>query len=157
MPPEESLYPVDWLRIAQKDLGRVSRLLEVQDPEAAGFFLQQAVEKFLKAFLLSRGWKLDRIHDLEALLNAALVYDPTLEPCRPACQKITGFYMVERYPLIAEAGLTEDDVRSSLAQVSGLIERLRAGIPAQQHRQNAQKSEGTGDRQTDKKVDPPDP
>jgi hypothetical protein len=33
------------------------------------------LEKFLKAFLLSRGWELERIHDLEALLNAALVYD----------------------------------------------------------------------------------
>jgi len=54
MPREESLYPADWLRIAEKDLGRARHLLDVQDPEAAGFFLQQATEKFLKAFLLSR-------------------------------------------------------------------------------------------------------
>ena len=56
MPLEESLYPADWLRIAEKDLGRVEQLLDIQDPEAAGFYLQQAVEKFLKAFLLSKGW-----------------------------------------------------------------------------------------------------
>lgn len=55
---EESFYPADWLRIAEKDLGRVERLLSIQDPEAAGFYLQQAVEKFLKAFLLSKGWQL---------------------------------------------------------------------------------------------------
>ena len=72
MPPEESLYPADWLRIAQKGLIRVERLLTVRDHEAAGFYLQQAVEKFLKAFLLFKGWKLERIHDLEALLNRAL-------------------------------------------------------------------------------------
>jgi len=77
MPREESLYPTDWLRIAEKDLGRTGHLLSMQDPEAAGFYLQQAVEKFLKAFLLSKGWKLERIHDLEALLNAALAYDPS--------------------------------------------------------------------------------
>ena len=76
MPREESLYPADWLRIAEKDPGRVEHLLDVHDPEAAGFFLQQAVEKFLKAFLLSKGWELERIHDLEVLLNEALVYDP---------------------------------------------------------------------------------
>jgi HEPN domain-containing protein len=69
MPGEESLYPKDWLRIAEKDLGRVEHLLETQDPEAAGFYLQQAVEKFLKAFLLFKGWKLERIHDLESLLK----------------------------------------------------------------------------------------
>ena len=125
MPGEESLYPADWLRIADKDLERVEHLLSVQDAEAAGFFLQQAVEKFLKAFLLSRGWKLERIHDLEALLNAALAYDSSLERFRSVCQKITGFYFVERYPFVTEAGLTEGDVRGSLKQVKELIEKLR--------------------------------
>ena len=128
MPPKESQYPADWLRIAEKDLGRVEHLLDTQDAEAAGFFLQQAIEKFLKAFLISKGWKLERIHDLEALLNAALAYDPSLEPFRSACQKITGFYLVERYPFITEAGLTEDDVRNSLIQVKALIEKLRVKI-----------------------------
>lgn len=42
MPHEESFYPGDWLRIAERDLGRVDHLLNVQDPEATGFFLQQA-------------------------------------------------------------------------------------------------------------------
>jgi HEPN domain-containing protein len=125
---EESFYPADWLRIAERDLARVDHLLDVQDPEAAGFFLQQAMEKFLKAFLISKGWKLERIHDLEVLLNAALAYDPLLEQFRSACQKITGFYLVERYPFIVEAGLTEDDVRTSLAQVGVLVDKLRAGI-----------------------------
>jgi len=128
MPREESLYPADWLRIAEKDLGRVEHLLDVHDPEAAGFFLQQAMEKFLKAFLLSKGWELERIHDLEVLLNEALAYDPSLEPFCAVCQKATGFYLVERYPFITEAGLTGDDVRNSLKQVNGLIERLRMGI-----------------------------
>lgn len=127
MAREESLYPADWLRIAEKDLARAKHLLAIQDAEAGGFFLQQAVEKFLKAFLLSKGWKLERIHDLEVLLNAALAYDPSLEQFRPACQKITGFYFVERYPFIIEASLTEDDVRGALEEVTGLIEKLRNG------------------------------
>ena len=128
MPREESLYPADWIRIAEKDLSRVKRLLDDQDPEGAGFHLQQAVEKFLKAFLLSKGWRLQRIHDLEALLNSALVFDPSLESFREACQRITDFYIVERYPLIIEAGLTEKDVSNALHQVNGLIEKLRAGM-----------------------------
>lgn len=125
MPREESLYPADWLRIADRDLRRADHLLDVHDAEAAGFYLQQAVEKFLKAFLLSKRWKLERIHDLEALLNDALAYDPSLEEFRPVCQKITAFYLVERYPFVTEVGLTEDDVRSSLEQAKRLIERLR--------------------------------
>jgi HEPN domain-containing protein len=125
---EESLYPADWLRIAEKDLARVDHLLDVHDPEAAGFFLQQTVEKFLKAFLLSKGWELERIHDLEALLNDTLAYDPSLEPFREVCQKITDFYSVERYPFITKSGITENDVRNALEQVKGLIEKLRANL-----------------------------
>ncbi len=128
MHPEESLYPEDWIAIAEKDLRRVEDLLGLQDPEAAGFFLQQAIEKFLKAFLLSKGWKLERIHDLEALLNRALRLEPALEPYRQACQKIAAYYLIERYPFITETGLSEDDVRDSLEQVRGLVEIVRRGV-----------------------------
>jgi hypothetical protein len=68
------------------------------------------------------------VHDLEALLNAALQYDPSLEPYRSVCQKTTGFYLVERYPFITESGLTEEDVRDSLRQIEPRIEKLRAEI-----------------------------
>lgn len=131
MPGEESLYPGDWLRIAEKDLQRVPRLLSADDPEAAGFYLQQAVEKFFKAFLLSKGWRLRRIHSLDALLDDALKYDSSLKDFRPVCQKISGFYFLERYPLALEVSLTEEDVRSSLSKVKGLIEKLRAVVEGQ--------------------------
>ena len=55
MQHKESSYSEDWLRIAEKDLDRVKRSLRDGDTEAAGFFLQQSLEKFLKAFLLSKG------------------------------------------------------------------------------------------------------
>jgi len=90
MPPEESTYPRDWLAIAERDLGRVARCLRDKDPEAARFFLQQALEKFQKAFLLSKGWRPRRIHDLEALLDAAVEHDPDLERFRLVCQRVTG-------------------------------------------------------------------
>ena len=125
---DESRYPADWLRVAEKDLSRVEHLLSVHDAEAAGFYLQQAVEKFLKAFLLSKGWKLERIHDLEALLNRALGHDASLEPFRAVCQHVTGFYVMERYPAMTDEGLTDEDIRQALAQVKALIETLRSGV-----------------------------
>ena len=125
MPPDESLYPDDWLRIAEKDLARAERSLGDADPELAAFCLQQSVEKFLKAFLLARGWQLRRIHDLEALLDDAVTHDPALERFRIACQKVTKYYMVERYPLTFGVGLTEAEVRDSLGAVHELIDRLR--------------------------------
>jgi HEPN domain-containing protein len=79
MTSEESRYPADWLRVAERDWRRVDRLLQAGDAELAGFCLQQALEKFFKAFLLFNGWGLHRVHDREVLLNAALAYDSSLK------------------------------------------------------------------------------
>ena len=89
------------------------------------------MEKFLKAFLLSKGWRLERIHDLEALLNRALHYEPSLEPFRAACQKISGFYVVDRYPTITEDELSEEDVRHVVERVQGLIEIIKTKMTRQ--------------------------
>lgn len=126
---EESLYPGDWLRIAARDLTRVENLLMLYDAEGAAFYLQQAVEKFLKAFLLSKGWALQRIHDLEALLNVALRYDSSLERFRNSCREITMYYIVDRYPSVTDFGLTEEKVLASLNNVRELVELLRAQTP----------------------------
>lgn len=45
MPREESRYPDDWLRIAEKDLTRTERSLDDEDPELAGFCLQQPIQE----------------------------------------------------------------------------------------------------------------
>lgn len=128
MSPEESHYPTDWLRVAEKDWRRAEQLLAMHDPELAGFCLQQAIEKFLKAYLLSHGWQLRRIHNLDALLDDAIIYDPSLEDYRSVCQKITAFYFAERYPFFTQAGITEEDIRTSLDQVSPLVERLQTAV-----------------------------
>lgn len=125
MPPKDSLYPQDWFRLAARDFKRAEHLLNVDDPEGAGYHLQQAVEKYLKGFLLSKGWKLKRIHDLEVLLNDALKYEKTLEKYRSLCQKITGYYMIDRYPLPAAPTLTKGEVQESVAEAEQFIQRLK--------------------------------
>jgi len=125
MPHEESLYPPHWLRVAEKDLDRVRRMLEDADADAAGFYLQQAVEKTLKAYLLSQSWALRRIHDLDALLSDVVRYLPECEVYRPVCQRITDFYLVDRYPFMLDSGLDLDDVNTALSAVQPLFETIR--------------------------------
>ena len=125
MPPKDSLYPQDWFRLAARDFKRAEHLLNVDDPEGAGYHLQQAVEKYLKGFLLSKGWKLKRIHDLEVLLNDALKYEKALEKYRSLCQKISGYYMIDRYPLPAAPTLTKEEVQESVAEAEQFIQRLK--------------------------------
>ncbi|HID43137.1 MAG TPA: HEPN domain-containing protein [Archaeoglobaceae archaeon] len=59
-PGENFQFIEDWKKIARNDWQRVRRNLRDRDAIAAGFFLQQCLEKFLKAFLLAHGWKLKK-------------------------------------------------------------------------------------------------
>jgi HEPN domain-containing protein len=70
---------VEWLKVARNDWRRVGRNLKEDDVIAAGFFLQQSIEKYLKAFLIKHGWKLKKIHRLDALLDEAVKYKPPLK------------------------------------------------------------------------------
>lgn len=122
--PHESFYPQDWLQLAEKDLERVHLLISIDDPTLAGFCLQQAIEKFLKAFLLSNGWKLRRIHDLEDLLEDAKEYSQSMINFLPACQRISAFYFLVRYPSY-DAGINKKDVCEALNSVLGLVDLIR--------------------------------
>jgi len=125
MPPEESRYPKDWLKVDERDWRRMGQALNDGDAEEAGFWLQQAVEKYLKAYLLSKGWVLRKIHDLEILLNEAVVHMPAFGQYGIVCQRISGYYLTERYPFVDSPGLKLDEVSGSRDGVKGLVESIR--------------------------------
>lgn len=129
----ESVYPQDWLRIAAEDFKRVSRRLEEGDIDDAAFRLQQAIEKYLKGYLLARGWKLKRIHDVESLLTAAVRHDRALERYRSLCQQVAGYYIIERYPMFEE-GPSLDEVRGAYEEAKALVRHLRAQPPRARRR-----------------------
>jgi len=120
----ESLGLEDWLKIARKDWERAKRNLEDEDPEAAGFFLQQSVEKYLKAFLLQHGWKLKKIHELDALLDEAIAYEPTLQTFYKFCERITGYYFADRYPPLGALEITCEDIKKDLIEAKKFIKEI---------------------------------
>ncbi len=134
MRPEDSSLPADWLRIADKDLRRARLLMEHEDADGAGFYLQQAVEKYLKALLLANGCKLRRTHDLEALLNEALQFDGRLESHRDLCLELSAFYFAERYPLMAEEVISLSAVRRAEAGVLPMIDLIKVKLQEMQGR-----------------------
>jgi HEPN domain-containing protein len=125
MPLEESQYPRDWLKVAEKDWRRMGRALDDRDADESGFWLQQSVEKYLKAYLLSKGWVLRKIHDLEVLLNEAAAYKPAFGRYASACGKKSGYHLRERYPFVDSSALTLDEVAGSRDEVTGLVELIR--------------------------------
>lgn len=71
MPPEESQYPRDWLRVAGKDWRRMSQALDDGDAEEAGFWLQQAMDSPLLTLEEVSGSR-DEIVELVELIRPGL-------------------------------------------------------------------------------------
>ncbi len=126
MPARESLYSDDWFRIAAQDLERVGKRLAEGDNEDAAFHLQQAVEKYLKGFLLSHGWALKRTHDASALLTEAVRYERRLERFRSLCRQVSSYYLIERYPILEEEPETSE-LRAAYRAAQTLARALMSG------------------------------
>lgn len=125
MKSRESLLPKDWFRKGDLDMRRSEILLANDDPEGAAFHLQQAIEKYLKGYLISNGWKLQRIHDLEDLLDYALDYNKEFEKYRSLCQELTEYYIEERYPLLISSGLSKDEVSLRAEKAKEFILKIK--------------------------------
>jgi HEPN domain-containing protein len=124
MESKESLMAEDWFEKADKDLKRVDILLEANDDEGAGFHLQQAAEKYLKDYLLGKGWPLKRTHDLEDLLNDALTYDAHFESFREARRFVTEYYIEERYPFPASPPPSREELMKSIAGIKRMADYI---------------------------------
>jgi HEPN domain-containing protein len=142
MPGKESLVPHDWFRKADADVQTVEILLaHGGNLEVAAMHIQQTVEKYLKGYLLSTGWELDRIHDLPALLDEAVTRNAAFDQFREFCETVNAFYFEARYPFMVEPP-PEEEVRNFLEQTKQFIEFVLAELSgSQQQLKNPDESE----------------
>lgn len=89
-----------WLRKAEHDLLNIENNLAAKDIpwDTVCFHAQQAAEKILKAFLVSRGCDLSKTHDLVALLTRCVECDAGLTALESDCRKLTSYGVAARYP-----------------------------------------------------------
>jgi HEPN domain-containing protein len=89
-----------WIQKADGDLKVAKRELETDDPvlDAVCFHLQQAVEKYLKAFLTKFSEKIKRTHNLEFLIEQCIQIDEDFVRYEEKFDQIAGCGVEIRYP-----------------------------------------------------------
>lgn len=89
-----------WLRKADGDLKVARRELQAEDSvlEAVCFHLQQAVEKYIKAFLSKYSDKIKRTHNLEFLIEQCVHIDEEFKKYEEKFDQIAGCGVEVRYP-----------------------------------------------------------
>ena len=118
-------HPQDWLRSARSRLHSSDLLYAIEGAsESVIELLQEATERFLKAYLISCGWKLRKIHDLGALVAEAVDHDSQFSVFEDFADNLTDQFWAQHYPGgdLDEVGHDYPALRQSLCQLVALIE-----------------------------------
>jgi HEPN domain-containing protein len=91
-------------------------------PEVVCFHCQQCAEKYLKAFLVSRGMPFPKTHDLIALKNLCAEQDSDFERIHDWLESLEGYDVAIRYP--GETA-TIEDAREALAAMKEMRRFVR--------------------------------
>jgi len=119
----------EWLERGKHDL-EVARFLLIKEEysDVVLFHIHQAVEKYLKGFLISRDWKLKKIHDLELLVTEAMFFNDEFQKYLDLGRKLTAFYYEERYPPGPITYYSKEEIEEILGIADEIIKELKERI-----------------------------
>jgi HEPN domain-containing protein len=91
----------DWVRKAEGDFLTASRELSFADPvtDTVCFHCQQAVEKYLKAYLIHLDAEFPYTHELGDLVALVAQLDPAVGEFAEAADALTDYAVEVRYPV----------------------------------------------------------
>lgn len=92
---------LEWVEKAEEDYlsaQREFRARKFPNYNATCFFIQQCIEKYLKARLQEADIPFGKTHDLAELLDLLAPVEPLWTPFRPILRPITAFAVEFRYP-----------------------------------------------------------
>lgn len=105
-----------WLAKASRDLRTAKALMSARPAflDAAAFFCQQSIEKSLKAYLLAKGKRIKKIHDLIALHAEAMSVDFGMNLPARRLATLSKYAVEFRYPGGSLKKLTRKTLLSAL-------------------------------------------
>lgn len=122
---DNKILAKEWFQKAKHDLDVVNDVLKgSRHPDVAGVLLQQSIEKYLKGYLISKGWELKKTHDLKKLLDKAVKYNPAFNEYYDLLDILTEYYFEEKYPL-GETEVTLEDIKKNLKDAKKLINFIK--------------------------------
>ncbi len=91
---------IEWLKFANENFSVAEHELERDDAacNTICFLCQEAAEKYLKSYLISKGWELKRTHDIVELLEYCSDYDNGFDQLVEAGRILNDYIVEGRYP-----------------------------------------------------------
>lgn len=118
----------EWIEKAEADFvsaGREYRARHRPNFDAACFFAQQCIEKYLKGRLTEAGKPIPKTHDLSVLLDLVVTIEPLWEAARSRIETLTSYAVLFRYP---GESATRALAKTALADVRWVRSMVRASM-----------------------------
>lgn len=91
--------PADWFEMGEDRLRGCDSLWKHEGLTLLGIEgLQEAVERYLKGYLVAKGWKLVKTHDLERLVKEAAGFDSAFARFHDLADELTADFFAQHYP-----------------------------------------------------------
>ena len=122
----------EWFEAADRDLSDAILLgKEGGHPETICFHCHQAVEKYLKGFLVLNDQDIKdefKIHDLSRLLGYCAKFKPDLGELKDGCETLNKYYLQSRYPSYALQDYSDKAVKQALEFAGEVKEKILASL-----------------------------
>jgi HEPN domain-containing protein len=119
----------EWFERGARDIETAQLIFDERGyTDAIAYHIQQALEKYMKGYLVLHGKKPPRIHELNTLLNHILTIDESLADFLDLCEKASRYYFEERYPPGPPADYSYEEIESDLNQAWSMIKIIRAKV-----------------------------
>lgn len=120
----------EWIELGDQDLNSAIFLMDMRPMplEVIGFHCQQALEKYLKAYLVQNDNEPEKTHDLMYLLQQCIMYDSSFNGISVHCAKLAEYSVKTRYPYPGKIDETSvrKGVELSVEALAFIKNKLRA-------------------------------
>lgn len=118
--------PADWFYFAKDRLKVADLAWNAEGLTPSGVeLLQEAAERFLKGYLLAKGWRLAKTHDLLHLISEAERFNPAFRRFKSFATKLTEDFFAQHYPGadLTKVGREYPQLRTELGEIIDLVKQ----------------------------------
>ena len=116
----------EWFERGRHDIETAQLLYDERGhTDSIAYHIQQAVEKYLKGYLVFHGRKPPRIRDLDTLLNHITAFDDSFNDFLELCEKASRYYIEDRYPPVPVVEYEYNEIKTDLDKAWRLIRKVR--------------------------------
>lgn len=117
----------EWFERGRHDIETAQLLYDERGyTDSIAYHIQQAIEKYLKGYLVFNGKKPPKIHELDTLLNHVLNFDNSLNRFLELCEKASRYYIEDRYPPGPIVEYEYNEIKADLDNAWELIRKVLA-------------------------------